>query len=302
MYVDNTYDAATGVYSWTEPPGWAAQQKAEQKRLAASAEDALWLKRANHIEDALRLERDVYFGFLKLLGEEHRDTFSAANNYAESLFRLQRFEEAKTLLRKAVPMVRRLLGNDNYLTLKMRWNYARVLYRANGATLDDLREAVTTLEDTERTGRRVLGGAHPLTTAVERDLRGARAALRLAPRIERERRAAVERERQAAERRFLERCLAAERQAAERQRQAEAWTPADDEELAALRLKAARHEREKAAAERRREEAAERQRQEAAERRREETAAATRRYQELFVDATSERECAPPPLPPPQWW
>ena len=108
MYVDNTYDAATGVYSWTEPPGWAAQQKAEQKRLAASAEDALWLKRANHIEDALRLERDVYFGFLKLLGEEHRDTFSAANNYADSLFRLQRFEEAKALLRKAVPMVRRL--------------------------------------------------------------------------------------------------------------------------------------------------------------------------------------------------
>ena len=178
MYVDNTYDAATGVYSWTEPPGWAAQQKAEQKRLAASAEDALWLKRANHIEDALRLERDVYFGFLKLLGEEHRDTFSAANNYAESLFRLQRFEEPKTLLRKAVPMVRRLLGNDNYLTLKMRWNYARVLYRANGATLDDLREAVTTLEDTERTGRRVLGGAHPLTAAIECELRGARAALR----------------------------------------------------------------------------------------------------------------------------
>ena len=126
MYIDNSYDAATGVYSWTEPPGFAAQQKAEKKRLAASAEDALWLKRANHIEDALRLERDVYFGFLKLLGEEHRDTFSAANNYADSLFRLQRFEEAKTLLRKAVPMVRRLLGNDNYLTLVMRWNLSLI--------------------------------------------------------------------------------------------------------------------------------------------------------------------------------
>ena len=60
----------------------------------------------------------------------------------------------------------------------MRWNYARVLYRANGATLDDLREAVTTLEDTERTGRRVLGGAHPLTSGIEDNLRYARAALR----------------------------------------------------------------------------------------------------------------------------
>ena len=112
------------------------------------------------------------------MGEEHRDTFSAANNYAESPFRLQRFEEAKTLLRKAVPMVRRLLGNGNYLTLKMRWNYARVLYRANGATLDDLREAVTTLEDTERTARRLLGGAHPLVVEIEKALRYARTALR----------------------------------------------------------------------------------------------------------------------------
>ena len=46
-----------------------------------------------------------------------------------------------------------------------------------GATLGDLREAVTTLEEIERTGRRVLGGAHPLTEGIERDLRNARAAL-----------------------------------------------------------------------------------------------------------------------------
>ena len=52
------------------------------------------------------------------------------------------------------------------------------LYSDAGATLDDLREAVTTLEDTERTARRVLGGAHPITLAIERRLRGARAALR----------------------------------------------------------------------------------------------------------------------------
>ena len=35
------------------------------------------------------------------------------------------------------------------------------------ATLDDLREAVTTLEDTERIARRVFGGAHPLTTNID---------------------------------------------------------------------------------------------------------------------------------------
>jgi len=47
-----------------------------------------------------------------------------------------------------------------------------------GATLDDLREGATTLEDTERIARRVLGGAHPLTERIEDALRQARAALR----------------------------------------------------------------------------------------------------------------------------
>ena len=52
------------------------------------------------------------------------------------------------------------------------------LYMDPSATLDDLREAVTTLEDTGRTARRVLGGEHPLTLAFGCDLREARAALR----------------------------------------------------------------------------------------------------------------------------
>ena len=57
-------------------------------------------------------------------------------------------------------------------------SYARALYEDDGATLDDLREAVTTLEDVERTARRVMGGAHPLTAAFEEYVRDARAALR----------------------------------------------------------------------------------------------------------------------------
>ena len=46
------------------------------------------------------------------------------------------------------------------------------------ATLDDLREAVTTLEVAERIARRVLGGAHPSTMGIGAALREARAALR----------------------------------------------------------------------------------------------------------------------------
>ena len=52
------------------------------------------------------------------------------------------------------------------------------LHQDDRATLDDLREAVATLEDTERIVRRVLGGAHPTTKVAEKSLRNARAALR----------------------------------------------------------------------------------------------------------------------------
>ena len=61
----------------------------------------------------------------------------------------------------------------------MRWTYAEALYVDRGATLDDIREAVTTLEDVERIARRVLGGAHPTVAGIEIALRAARARLLL---------------------------------------------------------------------------------------------------------------------------
>ena len=59
----------------------------------------------------------------------------------------------------------------------MRKIYAKTLCRDPNATLDDMREAVTTLEEVERTARRVFGGAHPFPTWIEGDLRKARAKL-----------------------------------------------------------------------------------------------------------------------------
>ena len=63
-----------------------------------------------------------------------------------------------------------------------RWRarrcYARVLYHDTGATLDDLREAVTTLEEIEPIARRVFGGAYPITVEIEGGLRESRAVLR----------------------------------------------------------------------------------------------------------------------------
>ena len=60
----------------------------------------------------------------------------------------------------------------------MRWIYAHSFYEDDSATLDDIREAVTTLEDTTRIARRVFGSSNPLTTEIEGDLRKARAVLR----------------------------------------------------------------------------------------------------------------------------
>ena len=131
------------------------------------------------LEHSLQLERDVYHGSLRLLGEEHRDTIISVNNLAATLFKLKRFEEAKSLLRKIMPVARRVLGESHDVTLRMRWIYARTLYEDTGATLVDLRKAVTTLEDSERITRRVLGGAHPTTEGIQTSLRNARAVLRV---------------------------------------------------------------------------------------------------------------------------
>ena len=132
-----------------------------------------------HLEKALNMERDVYSGFLKLQGEEHPQTLQAANNYAWGLFNLRHFEEAKALMRKMMPLAQRVLGGHHGLLLTMKWVYAWALCKDPDATLDDLREAVTTLEKTERTARRVLGGAHPIAEGIESALQNARAALRV---------------------------------------------------------------------------------------------------------------------------
>jgi len=129
-------------------------------------------------EEALRRQRDVYFGFLKLKGDQYRDTLREANNYASLLKRLKNFEEARSLLRKTVAVARSVLGKNDSLALKLRALYAEVLYEDPAATLHDLREAVTTFEDTERIVRRVFGGAHPITAGMGKALRNARAALR----------------------------------------------------------------------------------------------------------------------------
>ena len=77
-------------------------------------------------------------------------------------------------MRKTIPATRRVLGDSHEFTLGMRRLYASALIRDPDATLDDLHEAVTTLDDADRIARRVFGDAHPLTSAFGRSLQNAR--------------------------------------------------------------------------------------------------------------------------------
>ena len=150
----------------------------EESILAVRHNIAMVYQGLGRYEQALQMKRDVYSGRLRLSGEEHQETIRSAVNYGSALLSLGRFEETKSSSKKILPVARRVLGENHQLTLTIRFAYGVALYQDNGATLDDVREAVTTLEETERTARRVLGGAHPTTVGIGGALQDARAALR----------------------------------------------------------------------------------------------------------------------------
>ena len=150
----------------------------EEYILAAQNNLASTYRSLGRHEEALILRQEIYSGRLQLDGDQHESTLRAAFNYANILGDMQRQAEAKALMRKTIPVARRILGESNDLTLKMRLLYAKALSRNKSATLDDLREAATTLVEMERTARRVLGGAHPVTAGIEATLREAQAVLR----------------------------------------------------------------------------------------------------------------------------
>ena len=128
------------------------------------------------LEHALQMDRDVYYGHLKLNGKEDENTLVTANNYASSLTDLRHFEEARPLLRKTMPVARRVLGENHEITISLTKTYARVLSDAPGATIHERVEAVRTLDEADRTARRVLGASHPLAVRIGRDLKKSRVA------------------------------------------------------------------------------------------------------------------------------
>ena len=107
-----------------------------------------------------------------------RYTLIGAGNLAATLVdTLQQFDEAKAFLRDRIPEAIRALGKDHDITFKLRRMYAQSLYENDGASREDVTEAIATLEDIDRRGTRVYGPAHPQAVSTRNRLAEARETL-----------------------------------------------------------------------------------------------------------------------------
>ena len=115
------------------------------------------------------MSRDVYSETLRLYDEESMDVLREANNYAMHLIDARRFKEAKKILRKRIPVARRVLGPEHDLTMSMREDLCRATLDGDSAA-NEKREALRTLEDTVGLMRRVLGAQHPEAQRAQKTL------------------------------------------------------------------------------------------------------------------------------------
>ena len=86
-----------------------------------------------------------------------------------ALLTLQRFEEAKKVLRKVVPVAQRVLGTEHDITLSLREDLSRATLDG-GSSANEKRQALRTLEEVAGVMRRVLGPAHPETLHAQEEL------------------------------------------------------------------------------------------------------------------------------------
>ena len=107
-------------------------------------------------QEALSMQREVYAAGLTL-NLDPADKAIDASNLAAYLVAAREFEEAKSLLRKTIPMTLQDLGSNHSTTLDIRGCYARALSEDDSASRDDLVEAVAILEEVSQTARRIYG-------------------------------------------------------------------------------------------------------------------------------------------------
>ena len=158
------YEDAVAVYE---------AELAAEERLGEPESDTL-ITRGNlaicyynlgQLDEALSMQREVYAG-RQSMSDGFRRTGNqdiAVCNLAEYLVAAREFEEAQSLAREELPVIIDRHGPDDPLTLEIRTWYALAFFRADGASEDDVAEALTILEDVLRRSKRVLGDSHPDT-------------------------------------------------------------------------------------------------------------------------------------------
>jgi len=146
----------------------------EQRILVAQSNIAITYKELGRHEEALRLNREVYSGFLRLNGEEYEGTVQAALNLSTSLVNTSNFAEARAFTRKQMKLATRVLGSDHRITLDFQWGYTRAFTLDKDVSAEQLAEVATTLEKTLKTAQRVLGREHPDTCSIHNELATAR--------------------------------------------------------------------------------------------------------------------------------
>ena len=109
----------------------------------------------------------LHWSFVKWL--PRKQPIRAANNYALTLLELQRFEEAKGILRRTVPVAQRTLGAEHELTLSLREDLSHATLDGESSA-EEKREALRILEEVAGVIRRILGPAHPNTLYTQRNL------------------------------------------------------------------------------------------------------------------------------------
>ena len=137
---------------------------------------AISLYNLGQLDEALSMQREVYAGRQNLFWNGQKDI--AVCNLTEYLVAAREFEEAQSLAREELTAIIDRHGPDDPLTLEVQTWYALAFFRADGASEDDVAEALTILEDVLRRSKRVLGDSHPDTERARKfleDVRSARA-------------------------------------------------------------------------------------------------------------------------------
>jgi hypothetical protein len=125
---------------------------------------AEYLDRRGEPQPAVPLATRAHRLYCTLKGEDHPDTLTAANNLANRLGAVGRYEQARALDEDTLTRRRRILGDDHPDTLRSANNLANRL-----GALGQHEQARALHEDT-LTRRRILGDDHPDTLASANNL------------------------------------------------------------------------------------------------------------------------------------